>query len=237
MSVNHNASGTSAAKSRRTWSTTSGRRAGGADRGRDLILPRHARMPFVRISRATRCRPARWPAGEQFLVDPRGAVVAELGRGSCGSRRAGFSPAACSPGRGRADSSAARRSSRTATPPRPDTSDRPWFPFVRLLRLDVAVDLYWSARRAKKASAFPKISSSSSLRASSRSKRAIFARSDSAGGPEGGPVTRGEESRFSAARAQFAIVVADRLNSFAKSMNVRPSRRCSSTIWSLNSSE
>ena len=33
---------------------------------------------------------------------------------------------------------------------------------IGLLRTDVDVDVYWSARRAKKASAFPRISSSSS---------------------------------------------------------------------------
>lgn len=43
-----------------------------------------------------------------------------------------------------------------------------------LLRTDVGVDVYWSTRRAKKASAFPKISSSSSLRASSFSSRRIL---------------------------------------------------------------
>ena len=104
---------------------------------------------------------------------------------------------------------------------------------LRLLRLD-AVDVYRSARRAKKASAFPKISSSSSLRDSSRSSRAILAWSDSAGGSFADS-RRG--ARRSAARAQLATVVADRLNSFAKSMKVRLSRRCSSTIWSLNSWE
>src|SRR5687767_6575738 len=37
---------------------------------------------------------------------------------------------------------------------------------VGLLRTNVGVDVYWSARRAKKASAFPRISSSCSLRSS-----------------------------------------------------------------------
>lgn len=44
-----------------------------------------------------------------------------------------------------------------------------------LPRLDVAVELYCSERRAKKASAFPRISSSSSFLANSRSSRAILA--------------------------------------------------------------
>src|SRR5437899_8573898 len=101
-----------------------------------------------------------------------------------------------------------------------------------LLRRDVAVDLYWSLRRAKKASAFPRISSSSCFCASSRFKRAISARSSDRASPA--PLDS-LPCLFSAARTQFATVVGDRSNSLPMSTNVRPPWRNSSTIWSLNS--
>src|SRR5262245_3013 len=56
-SVNHFAFGTIAQKSRLRRSVISGRRLGGADRGRDLIRQRAAWIPLILISRATRCRP------------------------------------------------------------------------------------------------------------------------------------------------------------------------------------
>src|SRR5215212_1825428 len=93
----------------------------------------------------------------------------------------------------------------------------------RLLRVDVVVDDYRSVRRAKKASAFPRISSSSSLRASSRSRRRTFALSDSSSESPALFLDRfSAAARLSAARTQFEIDVAARLNSLASSTNVRP---------------
>src|SRR3954447_16485017 len=64
-------------------------------------------------------------------------------------------------------------------PQQPADDADPEFGIVGLLRLDVAEELYRSDRRAKKANAFPRISSSSSFLASSRSNRAMRAASDS----------------------------------------------------------
>jgi hypothetical protein len=89
---------------------------------------------------------------------------------------------------------------------------------------------------------FPRIRSSSSLGASSRSRRATFAAavccSTAAAALAGVFDPRSaRRSACSVARTQFEIVVGDRLNSLARSMNVRPPLRCNSTIWTLNSCE
>ena len=107
------------------------------------------------------------------------------------------------------------------------------FRVLGLLRTDVGVDAYRSIRRAKKASAFPKISSSCSLCASSRSSRRILAWSDS-GSPAG--ARPAAASRLSAAFTQLDTDVGARLNSLPNSMNERPCL-CRATIWSLNSCE
>src|SRR3977135_1780568 len=76
-----------------------------------------------------------------------------------------------------------------------------------LLRPDIGIDRYRSALRAKKAKAFPKMSSSSSFFFSSRRNANNSARSS--------PLNPPRYSRISASRTQFVTDVADNPNSLA----------------------
>jgi hypothetical protein len=148
--------------------------------------------------------------GQELCADHGGAVVAKPALESGGSDRPEPDPQPCvdwsgvgtpTPlvvaGPGHAQDSA--------------HEGNPYIEIASLLRPDVSVHGYGYFRRARKASAFPKISSSSSLAASCPSSLRIFALS---GSSSAASPLRTAPSCCCLALTQFEIEVAERLNSW-----------------------